>query len=125
MVDTPHGDTPIEQLQTGDAIWSVSETGERIKTIIQQVARRTVPPGHMMAHVRLADGREIMASPGHPTADGRTFGEVRAGDSLDGTPVSFSELIAFQQTSTYDILPAGPTGLYWANGILMGSTLRE
>jgi hypothetical protein len=125
MVDAPQGATPIEQLRNGDVVWSVSETGARIKTTIQQVARRTVPPGHMMAHVRLADGREIMASPGHPTADGRTFGEVRTGDSLDGAPVTFAELLAFQQTSTYDILPAGPTGLYWANRILTGSTLRE
>ncbi len=25
---------------------------------------------------------------------------------------------------TYDILPSGSTGAYWANGILLGSTLR-
>jgi hypothetical protein len=27
--------------------------------------------------------------------------------------------------ATYDILPAGPTGTYWANGILVGSTLNQ
>jgi hypothetical protein len=26
---------------------------------------------------------------------------------------------------TVDILPAGPTGTYWANGILVGSTLSR
>jgi len=25
---------------------------------------------------------------------------------------------------TYDLLPAGDTGVYWANGILLGSTLK-
>jgi len=27
--------------------------------------------------------------------------------------------------ATYDILPAGTTGLYWANGILLKSTLTK
>jgi hypothetical protein len=26
---------------------------------------------------------------------------------------------------TFDILPAGSTGTYWANGILVGSTLKR
>lgn len=26
---------------------------------------------------------------------------------------------------TYDVLPAGPTGAYWADGVLLGSTLRR
>jgi hypothetical protein len=26
---------------------------------------------------------------------------------------------------TFDLLPAGPTGTYWANEILVGSTLKR
>jgi hypothetical protein len=26
---------------------------------------------------------------------------------------------------TFDLLPSGPSGLYWANGVLLGSTLRR
>jgi hypothetical protein len=78
-----------------------------------------------MLHVRLADGREISASPGHPTADGRRFAELRVGDRLDGALVSSIESLPSEQTSTYDLLPAGTTGYYWANGILVGSTLRK
>jgi hypothetical protein len=25
--------------------------------------------------------------------------------------------------ATYDLLPSGPTGAYWADGVLLGSTL--
>ena len=28
-------------------------------------------------------------------------------------------------SATYDLLPAGPTGTYWAQGVLIGSTLHR
>jgi hypothetical protein len=33
------------------------------------------------------------------------------------------ERAAYGQPATYDVLPAGDTGFYWANGILLASTL--
>jgi hypothetical protein len=77
-----------------------------------------------MVHVTLSDGRELWASPGHPTADGRSIGELEIGDKLDGSPVTHLERVPYGGVSTFDILPAGDTGFYWANGILMGSTLH-
>lgn len=35
-----------------------------------------------------------------------------------------TELVSYSNGYTYDVLPSGDTGLYWANGILIGSTLR-
>jgi len=27
--------------------------------------------------------------------------------------------------ATFDLLPSGPTGMYWANGVLLRSTLKS
>jgi hypothetical protein len=75
-------------------------------------------------HIRLSDGRELWASPGHPTADGRRLVDLKSGDVYDGAQVILFERVHYQGTSTYDLLPSGETGFYWANGILMGSTLK-
>jgi hypothetical protein len=84
-----------------------------------------VQAGHMMVHVRLADGRELLASPGHRTADGRQLGSLATGDKLDGSGITLWELIPYAGDRTYDLLPAGPTGTYWANGIQLSSTLSH
>jgi hypothetical protein len=72
----------------------------------------------------LGDGRVVLVSPGHPTADGRRVGALRAGDPIDGAHVAAAERVAYGGGATYDVLPAGATGAYWANGVLLGSTLR-
>jgi hypothetical protein len=78
-----------------------------------------------MMHILLEDGRELWVSPGHPTADGRIFGDLIAGDLLDGSRVRNVERVPYGQPFTYDLLPSGGTGFYWANGILIGSTLNR
>ncbi len=72
----------------------------------------------------LDDGRRLWVSPGHDLPDGRTAGELAAGDSLDGARVVSTELAAYAGGATFDLLPAGESGFYWANGILLASTLR-
>ena len=53
------------------------------------------------------------------------LGDLKAGDVLDGARVMQSELVPYDQPATYDILPSGSTGFYWANGVLIGSTLAN
>jgi hypothetical protein len=77
-----------------------------------------------MVHLRLADGRELWASPGHRTADGRPLGSLSAGDVVDGSKVTLWELVPYSAGRTYDLLPAGPTATYWADGIPLSSTLE-
>jgi hypothetical protein len=77
-----------------------------------------------MVHLVLEDGRELTVSPGHPTSDGRRVGELRTGDFLDGKRVIALELVPYAQAATYDLLPAGATGFYWADGTLLGSSLN-
>jgi hypothetical protein len=78
----------------------------------------------MVVRLVLSDGREVKASPGHPSADGKTLSEFRVGDSFDGAMVVSAENVTCEGAVTYDLLPAGATGLYRANGILLKSTLK-
>ena len=90
-----------------------------------KTVRVPVPPGHWMVHVVLEDGRELWSSPGHRTVDARSIGDLRVGDFLSSGRILWIEEVAYRQSATYDILPSGPTGSYWANGILLGSILAN
>ena len=62
---------------------------------------------------------------GHPTADGRSFADLRAGAKLDGVTITSATSIPYAADFTYDILPTSDTGTYFAAGLLIGSTLKE
>ena len=53
------------------------------------------------------------------------LGDLKVSDLLDGARVILIERLPYKGTATYDLLPSGDTGFYWANGILMGSTLTR
>ena len=124
-IDTPDGSAAVEDLRLEDFVWTADTSGKRVAAVVLKISHTIVPPGHTMAHVVLDDGRELWASPGHPTADGRRVGELGVGDVLDGGQVILSERVVYDQPATDDVLPAGATGWYWANGILMGSALAN
>jgi len=123
LIDTPRGAVPVERLQIGDPVWTINEAGERVLGKTERLASVRVPSNHHVIHIRLSDGRELYASPGHPAADGRRLGDLKMGDQLDGAHVIHIERLPYDGISTYDLRPSGDTGFYWANGILMGSTL--
>jgi len=124
LIDTPSGLIPVKDLRTGRAVWTMDKTGRRVYGVITKTSRVSVPPTHQMVHLVLNDGRELFVSPGHPTIDGRAIGDLRPGDLYDGVFVINTERVPYDESATYDILPSGDTGFYWANGILIGSTLR-
>src|SRR5438105_4452280 len=123
-IDTPTGPVPVSQMRVGMIVWTLDATGRRVSASVLLVSHRTAPLDHKVLRLTLADGRTVEASPGHPTADGRLLGDLRQGDLLDG-----SDLTAVQRVSyvgdTWDLLPAGATGFYWADQVLLGSTLRR
>jgi hypothetical protein len=125
LIETPRGAVRVENLRVGDQVWTMNEAGDRVSAVILQAGSVKVPFTHQVIHLILSDGRELWASPGHPTSDGRRLAELKVGDVLDGAAVTMVELLRYEGTTTFDILSSGSTGLYWANGILLGSTLKK
>jgi hypothetical protein len=123
-IATPDGDVPVEQLRIGMAVWTVDERGQRVAATILRVGSASVPAAHQVVRLVLDDGRNLAASPGHPLPDGRQLGDLRPGDQVDGARVLRADLVSYGEPRTFDLLPSGPTGAYWADGILLGSTLR-
>jgi hypothetical protein len=122
-IATPSGPIPVAQLHVGMMVWTLDAAGQRVAAPVLEANHRPTPTGFHILRLTLADGRVVEASAGHPTAGGRRVGELRAGESLDGSRLIRIESIPYAG-DTWDLLPAGPTGTYWANGILLGSTLR-
>jgi hypothetical protein len=122
-IDTPSGPLAAGEVRAGDAVWTVSAAGERVATRVFFVRWLPAVAGHRMVRVTLSDGRTVCASGLHPTIDGRMFEALRVGDVLDAATVVRSESLPYLGERTYDLLPMGETGHYWANGVLIGTTL--
>jgi len=58
-------------------------------------------------------------------ADGRPIGSIVVNDIVDGSKVIITELVPYNGNYTYDILPSGETRTYWADGVLLKSTIRS
>lgn len=123
-IATPGGDVAVQDLRVGHLVWTIDAMGARSAAPLVAVGSTPVPATHEVVRLALQDGRVVYVSPGHPTADGRRVGDLAADDTLDGARIASVERLAYTGGMTYDILPAGTTGAYWANGVLLGSTLR-
>jgi hypothetical protein len=123
LIDTPDGPKNVKDMRNGMPVWTTDASGKRQTASVLNTAQTKAPPGHQMVHLVLADGRELWASPGHPMADGKPIGTLITGDLMNGVRVVSAERVPYEEDYTYDILPSGGTGSYWANGILIGSTL--
>ena len=123
LISTPNGDVRVTEIEPGMLVWTAAADGMRVAVPVLEVGSTQVPASHRMVHLVLADGRDLLVSPGHRTADGRQLGSLTTGDTLDGSTIVRWELVPYAGGRTYDLLPAGTTGSYWANGILLSSTL--
>ena len=125
LIDTPSGAISIQDLRKGMPVWTADVNGRRIIASIVKVGHTLVPTTHQVVYLILSDHREVYVSPGHPTIDNRTVGQLKTGDTYDDSTVVSAELVPYNQSATYDLLPSGPTGTYWANGIRLDSTLAK
>ena len=124
LIDTPAGLVAVDRLEVGDAIWTADAAGNRIESVVARVGSVSVPSSHQVVHLVLDDGRTVDVSPGHLLTDGRRVGELARGELYDGATVVSADRLDYTGGRTYDVLPAGETGFYWANGVLLASTLR-
>jgi hypothetical protein len=108
-------------LRKGDLVYSVDRGEIRVVPILR--THRTQVDGHVVVRVVLEGGATLKISALHPTADGRTFGALRAGNELDGVGIVSADVVPYSHDATYDILPDSDTGAYFADGVLIGSTL--
>ena len=125
LIDTPRGPVRVTDLHLGDPVWTAGAAGRRTPATVRALGSVPFPLGHDAVRLQLADGRTVTASPGHPTADGRALGSLQAGDALDGSTILSAAPVHLTDGATYDLLPSGPTGDYWADGVLLGSTLWQ
>lgn len=123
-IATPQGDVNVRDLKVGMPVWSPDAEGKKISRVIVRVSKTPVPSTHLVVHLVLDDAREVWVSPQHPLMSGRPISTLVSGDVYDGAKVVSAQLVPYWDTATYDLLPDGDTGAYWANGILLKSTLR-
>jgi hypothetical protein len=125
LIDTLAGPVRVEDVRPGTHVWTADGAGRRVVATVVRTTRTPVPRSHEVVHIRLQDGRELYASPGHPSASGRPLADLVPGDVLDTSTVVVAERVSYWGEATFDLLPSGQTGEYWANGILLRSTLSS
>jgi hypothetical protein len=124
-IETPSGTIPVKDLAEGGQVWTQDAAGRKVAVSILRMVNRATGPEHRVVNVTLADGRTLTASPGHPLTDGRSLVALKAGDVVDGSTVVSIEAGTDTSGFTYDLLPDGDTGFYWADGILIASSLSH
>jgi hypothetical protein len=120
-IATPDGERAIASLRLGDLVYSVD--GGAVKAVPLIRIKQTAVEHHHVMRVKLATGVTLEISGGHPTSDGRSFADLRAGGLLDGVLIVEAEKVPYAHASTFDILPGSSSGTYFAGGALIGSAI--
>jgi hypothetical protein len=123
-IATPEGPRAIASLREGELVYSV-DRGRVVAVPVLRTRRIAVTNHHVVVRATLTNGSVLEISAPHPTADGRRFGELRAGDQLGSLGVVEVAIVPYGHAFTYDILPASDSGTYFAEGALVGSTLAK
>lgn len=124
-IAAPGGDVRAGDVREGMLVWSLDASGRRVAARVALVGATPVGAAHTLVRVALDDGRVVSASEGHPTADGVSLGAVMAGDRIDGARVIAVARVPYRGERTVDFLPDSATGIYWADGVPLRSTLRR
>ncbi|MGH7806668.1 MAG: Hint domain-containing protein, partial [Thermodesulfobacteriota bacterium] len=123
LISTPEGNIPVSELRTGMVVFTLDMAGNKVIEPVELVMKLSVAEGYDLRRLVLRDGRELIVSGTHPTAEYDRIANFCPGDMLDGSMIVSIEKVRHSGSFVYDLLPAGETGFYWANGVLLGSTL--
>lgn len=124
-ISTPAGPVQVTELRPGMQVWTRRADGKKQSEALLSVQKVPVPQSHQMLFLVLEDGRSLRVSPSHPDIQGRPLSDFKPGEMLDGSLIQSRKLVAYHAGFTYDLLPDGGTGHYWADGVLIGSTMRQ
>lgn len=124
LIATPRGDREIASLAIGELVWTTNASGARAAAPIEALRSLPIEGLHELLVVTLEDGRRIRASAGHPTAVGLRLDALQLGDRVDGARVTDIARESYLGAATWDLRPAGGT-TYWADGVLLGTTLTR
>jgi hypothetical protein len=122
LIATPGGQRAIAELQAGDLVYSVHRGQVVVVPLLR--TQRVAVKNHHVVRLSFVGGARVEMTPGHPTADGRTFGDLKPGQAVDGITLADTRVIAYQHEYTHDILPQSDSGTYFAGGVLVGSTMK-
>jgi hypothetical protein len=120
-IATASGNREIQELRVGDLVYSVHE--QAIELVPIKLVNRIPVIDHHVLRVEFASGASFEMSATHPTASGKPLSAFGVGDELVGERIVSVTRIPYQHSHTYDILPDSDTGSYFADGVLVGSTL--
>lgn len=123
MIDTPTGNRLVTTLIKGDMVYSQDCSGKRVVVSLGKVSATKVPAAHQVVHLVMNGGKTVDVSANHPLAGGQSVASLKPGDQYQGQTIQTATVIPYAYDATYDILPQSPTGYYWANGVLLDSTI--
>ena len=123
-ISTATGAVNVTQLRVGMQVWTVNKNGQKELKPLVRISSVFVGNDYVISHLSLKDGRNLFVSASHPTSTGHFIRDLTKGDMYNNSVVDSNMLISYSDRYTYDLLPAGDTGFYYANGILVGSTLK-
>jgi len=123
-IATPYGDINIKDIKINQQVWTLDEKGRRVSMPVVKISKTAVFNHHKVIRLTLVDGRELWVSPDHPTINQKRICQLGKRQKYDCSVVLDVQLVDYWDKYTYDLLPAGDRGYYWANNILIGSTLN-
>ena len=123
LISTPKGQVKVKNLKVGDVVYTQTKAGKKISMPIIKKSKVKVTSLHKMVYLNFSNGNDLIASPDHPATRAKKIRELFPSEAYDQTKINSVSLINYDHSHTYDILPDGDTGYYWANNILIGSTL--
>jgi hypothetical protein len=117
-IDTPDGPVAISLIDVGDLVYSIHQ-GEVVAVPVVRT-NSTAVENHELVQVVYENGAVVEMSPGHPTADGRRFEDIVAGEP----GIAEVRMVPYGHGFTFDILPDSDTGVYFSGENPIGSTLH-
>ena len=119
LISTPKGNVKISKIKFGDFVLSYNKEVVRVIKISKVKVKN-----HKVIRVKLDNDVVLKMNLDHPIGPiGPKFRDLMVGHEIDGHSVVLFKLIPYKEKYIYDILPQSRSGTYYANGILIGSSL--